>query len=152
DAAVANFGSVASARTVSIEGSGRTVGVLNIASGGAYTIGGGTLTMSETFAPDATLAAFPQPNPTTGHAQINAIRGASHTTTHTISSPVVLAQNTTITTESPTANLTFTGVVSSLVPGGATLSSALNKLGPGTVRMNGNNTYGGATNILGGTF
>ncbi|HEY7089534.1 MAG TPA: hypothetical protein VH518_15665 [Tepidisphaeraceae bacterium] len=152
DAAVANFGSVASARTVTIEGSGRTVGVLNIASGGAYTFGGGTLTMSETFAPDATLTGINQPNPTTGHAQINVIGGASLTVTHTISSPVVLAQNTTITTESPTANLTFTGVVSSLVPGGATLSSGLNKLGPGTVRMNGNNTYGGATNILGGNF
>ncbi len=49
DGTVANFGTIAAAQTVTVEGSGRTVGVLNLNSPVGYTFSGGTLTMSNAF-------------------------------------------------------------------------------------------------------
>ncbi|HEX3357941.1 MAG TPA: autotransporter-associated beta strand repeat-containing protein, partial [Tepidisphaeraceae bacterium] len=145
DKAIANFGSVASAQNVTIDAAGRTAGVVNIASPTAYTIGGGTLTMSDSFPADPNLPP-PPPSPpdltsdTTGHAEINILGDSTFSAVHTISAPVVLKQNTTIN-----------AMVSSLVlSGNVSGSGSLNKLGNGTVTLSGNNTYGGATNIIAG--
>src|SRR5205085_2773925 len=63
DHAVANFGSTASAQTVTVEGAGRTVGVLDISSTNAYTFSGGTLTLNDSFAPDPNLPPPPSSPP-----------------------------------------------------------------------------------------
>jgi autotransporter-associated beta strand protein len=148
DHAAANFGSIASAQTVTIEGAGRTVGVLNVASPNAYTISGGTLTLNDSFAPDPNLPPPPSTPPsltsnTTGHEQINILGDSTFSVTHQISSPVVLLAQTTIKTAQSTTSLLMSGPIS----GG---SRGINKMGSGVLTLSGNNTYGGSTNVFEG--
>jgi autotransporter-associated beta strand protein len=135
DGTVANFGTTAASQTVTIEGTGRTVGVMNIVTPNPYTFTGGTLTMSNAFTPDPN-------NPTTvGMAYIN-LNTPSVSINTQINSAMVLAHNTSINVAAASSSLTINGQISG--PGG------INLLGPGTVLLTNNNTYSGTTNVYGG--
>ncbi|WP_428939059.1 autotransporter-associated beta strand repeat-containing protein [Fontivita pretiosa] len=123
--AVANFGSIAAAQTVNLE-SGKTVGVLTIASPTPYTFAGSTLTMESAA----------------GQSWINVNGGTSTNVTHVINAPVALNNNTSVRVAPPQSNLVVNGAISG--------SGALNKFGDGALTLTGNNSYSGVTNIHAG--
>ncbi len=113
-AAVANFGTVATAaQTVTVDGS-PTVGALNFASPNAYRLAGvNPITL----------------NVWSGQAQINVTDGS-----HTISAPVVLNKDTTITTAASTG-IALTGDLSAT-------GKTITKAGAGTVQFENLRTTG----------
>jgi hypothetical protein len=118
----AAFGSVITApRTVTVDVP-ITVGSLNFDNANAYTIAGtNTLTL------DAT----------SGDAQINVVSGS-----HTISAPVTLTDNTTITVTPAASNLSITGALTAT-------GRNLTKVGAGTVTLN--NVRAAGLSVNGGT-
>ena len=74
-----------------------------------------------------------------GNATIQALLGS-----HTVAAPLTLASNLTVTVSSPSDVLTLSGGIS----GG---THTLSKAGPGTLALNGANTYG-ATTVTAGTL
>ena len=130
--AVANFGTISTPQTVTLE-SPKTVGVLNINSPVAYTFSGSTLTIdgaSSTYFSDAgtttvnsTTVANQGTATFSGTGQINLQGGSTVNVNHTISSAVVLNDNTAITVAANLSNLIISGPISG--PGG------INKFGPG---------------------
>jgi len=107
----AYFPSAAAARNVTVDGA-KTVGMLAFNSGASYTLSG-----TDTI----TLQGF---NNTSGH--VSAVYVA--TGNHTISAPLLMADNTTVTINPASSTLTASNLLSS--------SALLTKSGAGTFRVN----------------
>jgi autotransporter-associated beta strand protein len=121
----ATFGNTAGNVTVNLNGAAPSVNALTFNNTGSYTVAQGS--------------------GNTGITLAGTSPGITAAGTHTIATPIAMANNATITATNPGDSLTVSGVLS-----GSGMS--LTKTGAGMLTLNGANTYTGTTTVANGTL